>query len=106
MDPGDGSNAGCAKEKVLPECRDPNIMFAFEYGYMSTTIGFKFPDRDNLSLFDCQAKCFNNCSCVAFASANDDGTGCEIWTQGSFFTADSLSQRYMAHLVPHKGKPS
>lgn len=106
VDPGDGSNAGCAKEKVLPECRDPNIMFAFEYGYMSTTIGFKFPDKDNLSLFDCRAKCFNNCSCVAFASANDDGTGCEIWTQGSFFTADSLSQRYMAHLVPHKGKPS
>lgn len=103
-DPAGESMAGCAKDKV-PECRDPNMNFAFEYGTMLAPIGFRFPDRDNLSLVDCQAQCFNNCSCIAFASANDDGTGCEIWDQGSFLTSSGWSQRYMAHIVPHKGKP-
>ncbi|KAJ0248997.1 PAN/Apple domain-containing protein [Hirschfeldia incana] len=29
---------------------------------------------------DCHVICLQNCSCVAYASTNVDGTGCEIWT--------------------------
>ncbi|KAF8107361.1 hypothetical protein N665_0122s0007 [Sinapis alba] len=29
---------------------------------------------------DCQVICLQNCSCVAYASTNVDGTGCEIWS--------------------------
>ncbi|CAH8313409.1 unnamed protein product [Eruca vesicaria subsp. sativa] len=33
-----------------------------------------------LSSADCQVICLQNCSCVAYASTNVDGTGCEIWS--------------------------
>ncbi|KAL6334874.1 hypothetical protein AAG906_023679 [Vitis piasezkii] len=103
LEAGDDQKAGCTKKKLQPECRDPNIQFVFDTGYMSTD-GFKFPENDNLSYFDCQDKCISNCSCVAYSWANDDGTGCEIWSQGSVFTGDALRERYIAHLVPHKAK--
>ncbi|XP_050286209.1 G-type lectin S-receptor-like serine/threonine-protein kinase CES101 [Quercus robur] len=42
--------------------------------------GFKFDESDNLTRKDCEAKCFHNCSCVAYASTNQVAqTGCEIW---------------------------
>ena len=40
--------------------------------------GFKFNERDKLTLNDCKAMCMNYCSCDAYASTNDDETGCEI----------------------------
>uniref|UniRef100_A0A0D3BCW1 Receptor-like serine/threonine-protein kinase n=1 Tax=Brassica oleracea var. oleracea TaxID=109376 RepID=A0A0D3BCW1_BRAOL len=33
-----------------------------------------------LSSADCHVICLQNCSCVAYASTNVDGMGCEIWT--------------------------
>nr|POF21775.1 g-type lectin s-receptor-like serine/threonine-protein kinase [Quercus suber] len=43
--------------------------------------GFKFDESDNLTHKDCEAKCFDNCSCVAYASTNQYAqTGCEIWS--------------------------
>ena len=105
LEAGDDQKAGCTKKKLQPECRDPNIQFVFDTGYMSTD-AFKFPENDNLSYFDCRDKCISNCSCVAYSWANDDGTGCEIWSQGSVFTGDALRGVYIAHLVPHKGKLS
>lgn len=59
-----------------------------------------------ISYFDCRDKCISNCSCVAYSWANDDGTGCETWSQGSVFTGNALREGYIAHLVPHKGKLS
>ena len=43
--------------------------------------GFKFNEGDKLTLNDCKAMCMNYCSCDAYASTNDDETGCEIWSQ-------------------------
>ncbi|CBI36147.3 unnamed protein product, partial [Vitis vinifera] len=34
-----------------------------------------------MSIIDCQAKCWSECPCVAYASTNDDRTGCEIWSK-------------------------
>ncbi|MBA0840489.1 hypothetical protein Goarm_003070 [Gossypium armourianum] len=77
---------GCMKLNV-PECSRSlgNNVFQQHVGYMSNT-GFKFTETDNLSRIDCQAKCLDDCSCVAYASKNDDGTGCEIWSTGVSFT--------------------
>ncbi|KAG8481916.1 hypothetical protein CXB51_026655 [Gossypium anomalum] len=77
---------GCMKLNV-PECSRSlgNNVFQKHVGYMSDT-GFKFSETDNLSGIDCQAKCLDDCSCVAYASKNDDGTGCEIWSTGVSFT--------------------
>ncbi|XVE52099.1 hypothetical protein DITRI_Ditri02bG0094100 [Diplodiscus trichospermus] len=76
---------GCLKQNI-PQCRslETNI-FQHHLGFMSNS-GFKFSESDNLSRIDCQAECLNDCSCVAYASKNDDGTGCEIWSTGISFT--------------------
>ena len=71
----------CAMTK-LPECRSPdsNIQ-TFPFSLGNSTNGFKFNESDNLTIVDCQAKCLNNCSCIAYASTNeDDDAGCEIWS--------------------------
>ncbi|ANM64524.1 lectin protein kinase family protein [Arabidopsis thaliana] len=44
-----------------------------ENGFVFNEIGRR------LSSYDCYVKCLQNCSCVAYASTNGDGTGCEIW---------------------------
>uniref|UniRef100_A0A7N2LPE2 Apple domain-containing protein n=1 Tax=Quercus lobata TaxID=97700 RepID=A0A7N2LPE2_QUELO len=72
---------GCAMKK-LPACRSPdsNIQI-FTYSLSDSSKGFIFNESDNLTIVDCQAKCLNNCSCIAYASINEDGdAGCEIWS--------------------------
>ncbi|GMI78039.1 CALLUS EXPRESSION OF RBCS 101, RESISTANCE TO FUSARIUM OXYSPORUM 3 [Hibiscus trionum] len=80
---------GCSKQNI-PACSRSlgSNVFQQHVGFMSNT-GFKFSETDNLSRIDCQAKCLNDCSCVAYASKNDDGTGCEIWSTGVSFTESS-----------------
>lgn len=76
-----GIDNGCAMKK-LPECRSPdsNIQI-FPYLLSNSSNGFMFNESDNLTIVDCQAKCLNNCSCIAYASTNEDGdAGYEIWS--------------------------
>ncbi|KAF2301274.1 hypothetical protein GH714_022284 [Hevea brasiliensis] len=56
---------GCVAQK-MPECRSQNVSFEARKGFMSAE-GQKFDQSYNLSLFDCQAECLNNCSCAAYA---------------------------------------
>ncbi|XP_015867238.3 G-type lectin S-receptor-like serine/threonine-protein kinase CES101 isoform X1 [Ziziphus jujuba] len=79
---------GCVEQK-LPDCRSYHDKFVLKMGVMSRD-GFRF-HNDNLSITDCWERCLKNCSCVAYASANDNGTGCEIWTKDSSFTESNLS---------------
>ncbi|KAM3699799.1 hypothetical protein ACJW31_05G053100 [Castanea mollissima] len=80
--------------KVILECKQPNFLdgcFGRKYeectagkGFtakkgLKAPSGFKFNEGDKLTLNDCKAMCMNYCSCVAYASTNDDETGCEIW---------------------------
>jgi hypothetical protein len=67
-----------------------------ECGNGTTTDGFmvvrgvKLPDTDNTTvdmsatLDQCRARCFANCSCVAYAAADirggGAGSGCVMWT--------------------------
>ena len=59
--------------------------------------GFKFSERDKLTLNDCEAICKNYCFCVAYASTSDDEIGCEIWDKrdGVFMENDSNASRYI-----------
>ena len=59
--------------------------------------GFKFNEGDKLTLNDCKAMCMNYCSCHAYASTNDDETGCEIWgtDRGNFVKKNSDDYRYI-----------
>ncbi|KAK2654865.1 hypothetical protein Ddye_014721 [Dipteronia dyeriana] len=76
---------GCVEQK-LPDCRNKIDRFDPRKGFMSVQ-GMKFDGSYNLSLFDCEAKCLNNCSCIAYAFfINGSQTGCEIWSEKTEFT--------------------
>ena len=74
-------NSGCAVKK-LPECKGPDSnLYIFPVLLGNSSNGFKFNESESLTIVDCQAKCLNNCSCIAYASINEDGgAGCEIWS--------------------------
>ena len=70
--------------------------------------GFKFDESDNLTRKDCEVKCFDNCSCVAYASTNQVAqTGCEIWsTTDRFIGFSNPNARTVYSLTSALGKKS
>nr|POF06589.1 receptor-like serine/threonine-protein kinase sd1-7 [Quercus suber] len=84
-----GSYPGCVKQQ-LPACRKPNDQFEQRKGVMSGE-GFKFDGNYNMSLFDCRAKCLNNCSCIAYAATDYNETSCTIWSKGVNFKESNNS---------------
>ena len=85
-------NEGCVA-KVNLQCRSLNETFSRVFGSWHDD-GFKFNEGDNLTLMDCKAKCLNNCSCVAYASTNEENqTGCEIWSTGPGIALTDASKR-------------
>ncbi|KAK7838926.1 g-type lectin s-receptor-like serine/threonine-protein kinase ces101 [Quercus suber] len=98
-----GSYPGCVKQQ-LPACRKPNDQFEQRKGVMSGE-GFKFDGNYNMSLFDCRAKCLNNCSCIAYAATDYNETSCTIWSKGVNFKESNNSYSLDVYfLVQEKGK--
>ncbi|KAI9162427.1 hypothetical protein LWI28_027228 [Acer negundo] len=57
-------------------CNRGSSYFVPKFGLMSSVDGTKFRESDNMTLYDCGLKCYQNCSCVAYAAtnrANDTG---------------------------------
>ncbi|KAF3955442.1 hypothetical protein CMV_019339 [Castanea mollissima] len=83
---------GCVAKENL-QCRSLKETFSRVFGSWHDD-GFKFNESDNLTLMDCKAKCLNNCSCVAYASTNEENqTGCEIWSTGPRIASTDASKR-------------
>ncbi|PIN19292.1 Non-specific serine/threonine protein kinase [Handroanthus impetiginosus] len=78
---------GCLTEILLPECRKDVLEFRGRRGLISGS-GYQYDQNENMSLFDCEVKCRQNCSCIAFASLNNNGTGCEIFDKGIQFSPE------------------
>ncbi|XP_065628490.1 G-type lectin S-receptor-like serine/threonine-protein kinase CES101 [Quercus suber] len=95
-------NEGCvAKEK----CGSLNETFSRVFGSWHDIDGFKFNEGDNLTLMDCKAKCLNNCSCVAYASTNEENqTGCEIWSTGPGIASTDASMRRTIYILGERKK--
>ncbi|KAL4626197.1 hypothetical protein ACB092_05G078000 [Castanea dentata] len=70
------SNEGCVKQ-TLPECRRHDYTFIQNSAYIVDGDVFVFNESDNLTRVDCQNRCLNNCSCVAYASSKQDDIGCK-----------------------------
>ncbi|CAK9185670.1 unnamed protein product [Ilex paraguariensis] len=77
-----GNYTGCNMTVNSPECRKPNYSLQAQEKKLISD-GIKYDESYNLSDFDCKKICWNNCSCVAYAT--NKGTGCEIWIQGMSF---------------------
>ncbi|CAA2965657.1 G-type lectin S-receptor-like serine threonine-kinase CES101 [Olea europaea subsp. europaea] len=96
---------GCVK-KTLPDCRKPDYWFESRVGYMLGD-GYRFGESYNLSIFECQDKCEQNCSCVAYASRTTQyGTGCEIWNKETNFYASGYADREIFVLKRDAGRES
>ncbi|KAI6681722.1 hypothetical protein NL676_035603 [Syzygium grande] len=51
-----------------------------------------FNESDTLGISDCEIICRSNCSCTAFASYHDDGSGCQFYYGDVQFTVDETGQ--------------
>ncbi|KAJ0014028.1 hypothetical protein Pint_20310 [Pistacia integerrima] len=77
----------CLKEKPA-NCRNSKEFIVLRKGFMRNMSTWFFEDNKSLSLSDCHAKCWKNCSCIAFQSASKDGTGCWLFPRGTDFIQD------------------
>ncbi|XP_027337534.1 G-type lectin S-receptor-like serine/threonine-protein kinase At1g67520 [Abrus precatorius] len=87
---------GCSMPRPS-KCREDDDLYLPNWnsiGAMSRK-GFIFDESENLTISDCWMKCLSNCSCEAYTYANQDATGCEIWTKGTahFVATDSAIGR-------------
>ncbi|TXG69078.1 hypothetical protein EZV62_004013 [Acer yangbiense] len=78
--------------------------FVPKFGLMSSVDGTKFRESDNMTLYDCGLKCYQNCSCVAYTATNrENETGCEIWSRGTKFIKSHINDsRYIYFEVEPK----
>ncbi|KAJ0802369.1 putative protein kinase RLK-Pelle-DLSV family [Helianthus annuus] len=81
---GDDSSSGCV-ESSLPHCRTESDYFNGNYGEFDPGMTSATDSNSSLSISDCFAKCWNDCSCVGFKSHTFDGTGCEFWSGSDTF---------------------
>ena len=91
---------GCVRPKPL-SCEEIDYMDHFvKY------VGLKVPDTtytwldENINLEECRLKCFNNCSCMAFANSDIRGGGRCLSSKGRRYTwvSHCISRRYGGNL--------
>ena len=69
---------GCAVQNP-PTCRTRKDGFVKESVLISGSPS-SIKENSSLGLGDCQAICWNNCSCTAYNSIHTNGTGCRFWS--------------------------
>ncbi|TXG69082.1 hypothetical protein EZV62_004017 [Acer yangbiense] len=96
----------CGPNTNSAMCNRGSSYFGVKFGLMSYGDGTKFKESDNMTLDDCRFKCYQNCSCVAFAATNTENkTGCEIWSRGTKFIKSQTDDSRIIYLeVQPKGK--
>ncbi|XP_034691903.1 G-type lectin S-receptor-like serine/threonine-protein kinase CES101 isoform X1 [Vitis riparia] len=69
---------GCAVQN-LPTCRTRKDGF-MKQSVLRSGSPSSMKGNSSLGLSDCQAICWNNCSCTAYNSIHTNGTGCRFWS--------------------------
>ncbi|XP_077243380.1 G-type lectin S-receptor-like serine/threonine-protein kinase At4g27290 isoform X2 [Tasmannia lanceolata] len=67
---------GCKRRRLL-DCRKGNGFLRFEHVKLPDTRKARLDA--SMSSNECANECLNNCSCTAYASADNNGSGCVIW---------------------------
>ncbi|KAK9291268.1 hypothetical protein L1049_009456 [Liquidambar formosana] len=93
------SYSGCATAR-LPSCRRPNDKFDERSGSFNGLAAPTVDDNPSLSLSDCWAKCWNDCSCRGFDNlVNSNGTGCQLYIGNFTFEQDYTGDSRVTHYV-------
>ncbi|KAK5831005.1 G-type lectin S-receptor-like serine/threonine-protein kinase CES101 isoform X1 [Gossypium arboreum] len=68
---------------IQPTAHKCSTHFVQQYKHSKASFKgkFKFGEYSNLSLYDCNANCSSDCSCVAFAY-DDRTASCDVWSRG------------------------
>ncbi|CAK9153263.1 unnamed protein product [Ilex paraguariensis] len=82
---------------VLPRCRSQNDSFQEKSAYFLGTTSI-YVDNTISSLSDCMERCWNNCSCVGFASSSD-GTSCVMWSGNDKYQIDETGKSVKTHVL-------
>ncbi|XP_041005555.1 G-type lectin S-receptor-like serine/threonine-protein kinase CES101 [Juglans microcarpa x Juglans regia] len=77
-------NAVCIQQNPT-ECRNSSELFVPAIGYYKEQQLVFSNSNSSLALSDCHTSCWNNCSCIAYGTHFDNGTGCEFWSKGASF---------------------
>ena len=96
-------NAVCIKQNHT-ECRNGSELFVPKKGYYKETKLKYFHYNSSLALSDCHYSCWNNCSCIAYKTHFDNGTGCEFWNKdANFIENKNFPAIYILELGNNKG---
>ncbi|KAE7998281.1 hypothetical protein FH972_002840 [Carpinus fangiana] len=95
---GYSSDGGCVKQNV-PNCRNSNQKLEERYGYFLPPSP-RWDGNSSLSIGDCWAQCWSNCSCSGFGTV--DKPGCRFFT--SQFEEDQPFNRQLFYVVIKTGK--
>ncbi|XP_062014541.1 receptor-like serine/threonine-protein kinase SD1-8 [Rosa rugosa] len=80
-----------------PKCRRSSAVFEQQNGYFNptgasgTTATSTSDSNTSLSISDCKAACWADCTCIGFLFLFPNQTGCRYWTGNLKFIADSIS---------------
>ncbi|KAL6313303.1 hypothetical protein AAG906_018655 [Vitis piasezkii] len=77
----------CARYEEYPGCavQNPPTCRTRKDGFMKQSVLISgspssINEKSSLGLSDCQALCWNDCSCTAYNSIYTNGTGCRFWS--------------------------
>jgi hypothetical protein len=90
---GYSSERGCVEQNA-PTCRDINHKFDKRAGTFLSPRPDHLDVNFSISIGDCWAQCWSDCSCVGFDAISNNGTGCGFYTSG-FVEADDFPLLYV-----------
>nr|XP_011467685.1 PREDICTED: G-type lectin S-receptor-like serine/threonine-protein kinase CES101 [Fragaria vesca subsp. vesca] len=79
--------AMCIEEKPS-ECRNDSDGLVPVRGYFDGTEILKHDNNTNMTISDCHATCWSDCSCIGFKSIYSNGTGCVFMSGAARFVAN------------------
>uniref|UniRef100_A0A2N9IVV1 Bulb-type lectin domain-containing protein n=1 Tax=Fagus sylvatica TaxID=28930 RepID=A0A2N9IVV1_FAGSY len=94
------TNGGCQGWEQ-PVCRHGGDTFELKSGYYVTRDSLA-TYNSSLSISDCKALCWSDCSCVAFSSQFGNDTGCRFWTGESEFVSGKSSDFVSINVLSSK----
>nr|GEV39804.1 G-type lectin S-receptor-like serine/threonine-protein kinase At1g67520 [Tanacetum cinerariifolium] len=102
---GFASRTGCLEDSSVPRCRKENHIFSYRNGaFAPDKTRYATDSSLSLSISDCFAMCWNDCSCVGYNSSNTEGTGCIFWRGSNTFSDDPTESSAWMYVISSQNR--
>ncbi|XP_050388126.1 G-type lectin S-receptor-like serine/threonine-protein kinase B120 [Argentina anserina] len=96
-------DAVCIEEEAS-ECRNGSELFVRTKGYLNGTESTHTDNSTNLTLSDCHATCWSDCTCIGYEAMNKNGSGCRFYKEGvKFVRSDYFGVAYLLTIATKDG---